>query len=126
MRGKIFDFTDKFLNPALTPAELGDLIKSGDKDGIIFVSTQLSEKLANRKLTGIIINLITILVALPTLYFLMFSMFQKDGFNLMTIFVGSLMLVIAANNLRFIQAFGKGTAELSYVINFLENLGTFK
>ncbi len=126
MRDKIFDFTDKVLNPAPTPAELSALIKSGDKDGIIFLSTQLSEKLANRKLTGIIINLMAILVALPTLYFLMFSMFQKDGFNLMTIFVGSLMLVIAANTLRFIQVFGKGTAELSYVINFLENLGTFK
>lgn len=124
MRDKIFDFTDKVLNPAPTPAELSTLIKSGDENGISCLSKELSEKLANRKLTGIIINLMAILVALPAVYFLMFSMFQKDGFNLMTIFVAALMLVVVANTLRFIRMFGKGTAELSYVVDFLENLRT--
>lgn len=121
MRDKIFDFTDKVLNPAPTPAELSALIKAGDENGISSFTKELSEKLANRKLAGIIINLMAILVALPAVYFLMFSMFQKDGFNLMTIFVGALMLVVVANTLRFVRMFGKGTAELIYVVNFLEN-----
>lgn len=122
----IFDFVNQVFNPAPTPAELNQMLQDFDSNELLIISQKYTDELNKRKIIKVIVELLSILLMLPFLYFVAFNLFMTSGLTVYTVISGLFLLFLVKSVIRFIRVYGEGNSALKYAIQVMQTHPKFK